>query len=83
MILPVIHLNGTSKDALLDAYGIAVDALNTAYRAIKETAPHGRDYYPMGPHAMKVATEEHMERLRKVDAVRIEIEEMMTKIDEL
>lgn len=83
MTLPVIHLNGTSKNALLDAYGEAVDALNTAYAVIKETAPNGRDYYPLGPDALRLATEEHMDRLRRVDAVRVEIEELMTKIDEL
>lgn len=83
MIVPAIHLNGTSKNALLDAYGEAVVALNMAYNVIKETAPNGRDYYPLGPNALTAATEEHMDRLRRVDAVRIEIEELMTKIDEL
>lgn len=76
MTIPMIHLNGTSKERLIDALGNASNALNDAYLALKETAPNGRDYYPLGPEAMESATQEHMSRLRQVDAVKKEIDDM-------
>ena len=82
MILPTIHLNGTSKERLIESLCNASNALNDAYSALKETAPNGRDYYPQGPQALKQATDEHMLRLRKLDAVKAEIDALTLAIDQ-
>jgi len=82
MIVPTIHLNGTSKQSLLDDLDEAFDALNTAFNKLKRTAPNGRDYYPQGPDALEKAANAHFERLRKVQAVSDEIQELMLAIDE-
>jgi hypothetical protein len=82
MIVPTIHLNGTSKVALLAALELAYDALGEAYDAIKETAPNGRDYYVQGPNAITVAGIEHHDRLKKVDEVREEIAEIINRVDQ-
>lgn len=83
MQLPTIHLNGTSSERLIDALCDASAALDAAYVAIKQTAPNGRDYYPQGPDALRIATEEHSARLRAVDAVKAEIDQLTCAIAEL
>lgn len=55
MQLPCIHPNGTSKNELLAALSNASLALDAAFVALKKTAPNGRDYYPLGPEAMRNA----------------------------
>ena len=83
MTLPTIHSNGTSKGRLIEALCNASAALDSAYEALKETAPNGRDYYPDGPRALEAATAEHMARLRAVDSVKAEIDALTMAIDEL
>lgn len=82
MTLPTIHLNGTSKQSLIDGYCDAYDALNNAYEVLKQTAPNGRDFYPQGPEAFKAADNEHMARLRKIDEVLKELQTLSMAIDE-
>lgn len=82
MTIPTIHLNGTSRESLMDGFEAAYYALGKAYDVLKQTAPNGRDYYPQGPHALQQAADEHMARLRKIDEVRDEISELMCAISE-
>lgn len=82
MIIPTIHLNGTSKESLIEDLCAASNALRAAYDALKQTAPNGRDYYPQGPKALEDATAEHFSRLSRVDSVRQEIESLAIAIDE-
>jgi hypothetical protein len=83
MILPTIHLNGTSKAALVDDLCEASAAIDAAYQSLKKCAPNGRDYYPQGPDALKAATDEHMGRLRALDAVKSDVDQFLIAIDEL
>lgn len=55
MILPSIHLNGTAGADLLAGYREAHEALTRAITAVSAAAPHGRDYYPQGDDAIRVA----------------------------
>jgi len=70
---PTIHLNGTSRAALLDAYTEASAAVRHAIAAVQNAHPNARDYYPQGDSATGEAMAEHMERLRKLQAVREEL----------
>jgi len=83
MQLPCIHLNGTSKERLIESLCAASQALDLAYSALKQTAPNGRDYYPIGPGALERATAEHFGRLRKLDDVKKEIDEITVAIDRM
>lgn len=83
MMIPTIHLNGTSKERLIESLCEASGKLNDAYEAMKQTAPNGRDYYPQGPDALGKATEEHFARLRKLDGVKEEIDALTIAIDEI
>lgn len=80
MIFPSIHLNGTSKDALLEQLQGAYTALNAAFIALENAAPNGRDYYPQGSGAISKATAEHTVRLLAIEQVRAEIHSLMEHV---
>jgi hypothetical protein len=63
MMTPSLHLNGTTRDVLLDQTVDAIGALRTAIEAVMRIAPHARDYYPQGPDAFTKARAEHQQRL--------------------
>lgn len=81
MQLPTIHLNGTSKQSLIDGLCEASGAIGLAYASLKQTAPNGRDYYPQGPAALEAAIAEHNGRLLRLDAVMDEVDELIRAID--
>lgn len=80
LIAPIVHLNGTSKESLLEARQEVYDALNEAYRALREIAPNGRDYY-VKPGLMEKAVEQHRRRQQVLDDLMKEIEAEMEAID--
>jgi hypothetical protein len=82
MTLPTIHDNGTSAVSLIDALCNASEALDTAYMKLKLTAPNGRDYYPQGTGAFQAAVDEHCDRLRRLDAIKNEVDAMTRAIDD-
>jgi len=43
--LPIVHLNGTGRDGLLDLYREAAFAVRGAMDKLALASPHGRDYY--------------------------------------
>ena len=61
-----IHLNGTSKERLLEQWSNAYDALRVALEKLAEAGPNGRDYYPQGLEALYKAQDEHHNRMQKV-----------------
>lgn len=80
IITPCVHLNGTSKDALLDQLGEVYSALENARNMLKYAAPNGRDYY-IGPHSLKDAQVQQWERMKAIDAVQRSIESEMELIN--
>lgn len=63
MILPTIHLNGTSAETLAEGYETAASALRKALECLQDVAPNGRDYYSQGDAAFARARGEHEARL--------------------
>ena len=55
MALPTVHLNGTSREELVQLRLDVVKAIREAVVALRKAAPHGRDYYVQGPDAYKTA----------------------------
>ena len=80
--IPVVHLNGTGKEELLKFYDDAFTKLESAYQALKQAAPNGRDYYPISAFAIAGAQNDHQNRLRLIDSVKDEIELIMKGIDD-
>lgn len=80
MILPTIHLNGSGKAHLVEAQLKVSNALSAAIDALRESAPHGRDYYPQGPGVINQAIEEHCSRLKKLEDLQKEIKAIIHAI---
>lgn len=80
LMIPTVHLNGTSKDALIETYCDAIDALHAAGRKMAETYPNGRDYYPQGNGAINKAMDEHADRMARLKAVITELETIAHEI---
>lgn len=72
--LPVIHLNGTSKESLEEGYESAVRAVRKAIEALEDAGPNARDYYPQGDRSFRRAAEQHAERLKVLGDVRADLE---------
>jgi len=77
---PTIHMNGTSREALLEDFVKVIDALNVAMEALQKSGPNGRDYYPQGDGALRKAQNEHLARMKKLKEVQDEIQEIAESI---
>lgn len=80
MMIPTVHLNGTSKAHLEEQIQGAIDALRAAEDALVYAAPNGRDYYPQGPSAINTAIAEYTARLAAVREVRQQMEAIVEKV---
>jgi len=70
MILPTIHLNGTSRETLSREYQNAWRAARKAREVLVESTCHARDYY-VHPHdsAFSEARQDRDNQLQKLDEV--------------
>jgi hypothetical protein len=80
LAIPTVHLNGTSRDTLVEALCEAQAALDQAGRKLAAAAPNGRDFYPQGPGAINVAMDQHEARMRKLREIVLEIEQIAEAI---
>lgn len=79
--IPVVHLNGTSVNALIEQYIDVGQAISAAIEALESNGPHSRDYYVRGPEAWKRASDQHTLCVNKLCQVKQEIEAMILGID--
>lgn len=73
VITPLIHMNGTSAEELLNLREAFYAALQEAEQALKQMAPNGRDYYPT-PGMMELAVEQHRLRMATLGGLMKQIE---------
>lgn len=74
---PIVHLNGTSRESLLEQATSASSALRAALTAIDNAAPHPRDYYvAKDPQAYNNAARQHRDR-------RLRLEELLREYESL
>jgi hypothetical protein len=72
--IPRVHLNGTSREELLNQLSEAHHALMEALGAMGRAAPHGRDYYVISDEAIHQAGAQHRARCAKMVEVLEELE---------
>ena len=70
MLIPTVHLNGSSGEVLLDQYSAAAESVRQAIDKLCEAGPNARDYYVQGPDAALAAQREHESRLAALKRVR-------------
>jgi len=72
MIRPIVNINGSSADDLIQPRIAAYDALHAAIKALQQVTPNGRDY-PGDNDACVADRDKHYARLKKINALRAEI----------
>lgn len=77
---PCVHLNGTSKQELMDNLDSVHRALEVARDQLKIAAPNGRDWY-LGTVRLKQAQDQHVARMRAIDALQAGLEVEMAMIE--
>ena len=78
--LPIIHLNGTSREELVDQLREVSRHLRRAGDALAAATPNGRDYYPGGPKLFQAARSEHRRRQVQLSDLKREIDTMALNI---
>lgn len=75
---PLVHMNGTGREDLLDGYRKAWEALSKAKEALQATSPHGRDYYPLedGQKQYGYAYRQHRDRMIALEEAIDDMEKM-------
>jgi hypothetical protein len=72
---PIVHMNGTSKAALLAENMTALTAVQAALAACCAAAPNARDYYPhANPNFFSIAQESHRARIEMLTTLKGEYE---------
>jgi len=72
---PVVNLNGTSRQALVDARVGAIEAIRAAMQALGECSPNGRDYQTAPKGEYEIARKRYMERFAFLDRMANELED--------
>ena len=80
LAIPTVHLNGTSRESLLEQLTSASDAVYEAIKAVANACPNGRDYYTQSGNAIQEALRQHANRLHNLTAVRQELVEIAEAI---
>ena len=76
---PIIHMNGTPKERLLEQWEEAYSAVKTAYNKLARAGPNERDYY-LEPGRFDNALSEHFERMKKIRSVLDDLRELSKAI---
>jgi hypothetical protein len=80
MKTPMIHHNGIFARGLLEGYIEAASAVREAIPALAENGPNARDHYIQELGAFEVARPEHEDRLKRLDAVHEELEQLAESV---
>ena len=78
---PTLNLNGTTGAELAEQCRAAWVALQAALEALQGMAPHGRDYQTAGADSYKVAREQYIDRVRRLESVKDEIMDIYEAIE--
>lgn len=73
LILPTIHLNGSSAKRLIEQVEEARHTLRQAIEAVQNMDVNDRDYYPQGPDAGPAARDQHRLRQARLLSVQQEL----------
>jgi hypothetical protein len=79
-LFPTVHLNGSSRNVLIDQLHTAHQRLYEAIAALRHAGPHGRDYYVQGRHTISQLLAEHADRLQRLERVQDELGTILTHV---
>ena len=81
LAMPVLNLNGSSAEDLIEQLSDACSAVGAAQDALAKASPHGRDYQ-LNPDDYKLAREQHEARQMALRAIADELETIATHVYE-
>jgi hypothetical protein len=80
---PIVNLNGTSPDSLIEAYIEACHALRVAAVALADTAPNGRDWQTSRDRdAFKRAQAQHAVRMQALNGILADVVNLVAAVDD-
>lgn len=82
MLIPTVHLNGTSGEVLRYQWLAAGKALDAALSALCDSGPNARDYYVQGTDAPFTAQREHEARVKALRQMRDDVAAVVDGIEE-
>ncbi len=74
LLIPTVHMNGTSRDELEKQLRDASDAIRKAMAVLHKACPNDRDYYVRSQDAGLAARAQHRSRMQRLESVRQELE---------
>ena len=80
LLTPTIHLNGTSRDDLLNQHIDILDACRGLLTALRAGTPNARDYYPQSETAATEARDAYNVRYALVSCIFDEFEHVAIEI---
>ena len=75
LVKPIVNLNGTSREALIDQQQDVVCAADVMIKAMANAMPHPRDYQLQGPGTYEAARNAYLARVDLLTKIRAEIEQ--------
>lgn len=83
MIVPIVNLNGTSREELKEQFLEANRKAGELLKALAYAMPHGRDYQTAkDPMAFSQAAKEHTARLEAVRQIQNEMMHLAMAVEE-
>jgi len=81
LVIPVVNINGTSKEELLEQYNEAINAIVSAIEAVGECRPHGRDYQTVDQSIYQKALDQWEKRMRYLHKICREYDDLFMELD--
>jgi hypothetical protein len=79
-LTPVVHLNGTSFDSLLEQWKHVWRGLDQTLKVMGENSPNGRDYYPKGEFAFQKARDKWQSMFNAIREMSKEVKVVIEQI---
>ena len=79
---PVLNLNGTSAETLLEEYQDAYSAILKALRVVQQVTVNGRDYQTAPHGTYEKARAEHLARLEKLQSIVLDFSAIIQDVQD-
>jgi hypothetical protein len=80
LMVPTVHMNGTSHAGLITMYEDAAESVSEAITTHALSYPNGRDYYPQGTDAYLKAVKQYNDRRKKLQDVYDELTTILRQL---
>ena len=82
IVHPTVHLNGTSREELIDQYSGIFTAIRATRQALQNSAPHSRDYPPHGFSSYPEAREQYQRWTKMLTDLEEEVMNVAVEVAE-